>query len=92
MPAPAALPGASTDGTCRGKGAGRGKGQGKKGKGGRGDAAKGDGKAAGKGKDAELQEPRVKNAVQEAKKVMKTAADQILECRSWDALLANSST
>lgn len=70
MPAPAALPGASTDGTCRGKGAGRGKGQGKKGKGGRGDAAKGDGKAAGKGKDAELQEPRVKNAVQEAKKVL----------------------
>ncbi|CAE7369880.1 unnamed protein product [Symbiodinium sp. CCMP2592] len=40
----------------------------------------------------EENQPKVKTAVQEAKKAMKSAADLILECKSWNTALANSET
>eukprot|EP00439_Symbiodinium_sp_Y106_P034975 s2428_g4.t1 len=85
-PAPAIADAKGAKGGRGGKG-GKG-GRGKGGRGNKGEAANGE-KGADGGKGGV---PVVKNAVQEAKKAMKVAADQILECRSWESLLANSDT
>ncbi|CAE7209454.1 unnamed protein product [Symbiodinium sp. CCMP2456] len=92
------MPSAPGPVSCGGGGGKQGKGKGKakgKAKNQGGSNTKGDGKGENKGKgkgknkgEGDEEQPKVKTATQ----AMKTAADQILECRSWESTLASSDT